>query len=110
MEEETKAVDPVEKLATPYEFITGDDVTNILLMIIISAAIVLIISWVLNFLPSFMTNMLKKIKNPSLIYSTDYLKESNITDFNIDEPTIDLSDLGTKKSTLFHWFTKKDKG
>lgn len=109
MEEEIKVVDPVEKLVTPYEFITGDDVTNILLMIIISAAIVLIISWVLNFLPSFMTYMLKKIKNPSLIYSTDYLKESDLTEFNIDKPTIDLSELGSKKSTLFHWFTRKGK-
>lgn len=108
MEEESK-IAPGEELVTPYEFIIGSDVTDIILMIIFTVSLILIISWVLNFIPSFMSSMLSKIKNKSIIYDTDYLKESNLHEMNIEQSTIGDSEIGTKESSLFGWFTNRKK-
>lgn len=77
-------------------FFNHDDVIALFLAIIFLPCLAVVITRVLNFVPSFMISLLKSVKNPSIIYSDDYIDSSNIANSRIADSSIANSDFGSK--------------
>lgn len=72
-------------------FFNHDDVIALFLAIIFLPCLAVVITRIINFVPSFMRSVLRSVKNPSIIYSDDYIDSSNITNSRLVD-----SDFGSK--------------
>jgi hypothetical protein len=77
-------------------FLNHDDVIALFLVMIFLPCLAVIITKILNFVPSFMVSLLKSVKNPSLVYSDDYIDSSRIANSRIADSSIANSDFGSK--------------
>jgi hypothetical protein len=71
--------------ATREGFFMVEDISILITAIIFSAAFILIVTYVINFIPSLMSSIIKKIKNDSIIYS-----DNTIHDPNLDKTTLGI--------------------
>lgn len=72
-------------------FFNHDDVISLFLVIIFLPCLAVVITRIINFVPRFIRSVLRSVKNPSLIYSDDYIDSSNIANSRLAD-----SDFGSK--------------
>lgn len=64
-------------------YFMSSDVHDLLFMIIAIASLSMIITWTINFIPSLMKSILRKVKNKSIIYDSEFLDNAKLDDSKI---------------------------
>lgn len=73
----------------PNLLFTVDDPSTVLMLIIICASIAMLVNYLINFVPSFMASLVRRIKNPSIIYSDDTLHEPTLHDPDLTDTKLE---------------------
>lgn len=77
-------------------FFNHDDVISLFLVIIFLPCLAVIITRIINFVPVLVRSVLRSVKNPSLIYSDDYIDSSKVANSRIADSRLADSDFGSK--------------